>query len=98
MVNEQEFIRLKNRIKELENQVEHLRISRRVLMNLIEKIEKEKRTILSQLEKENKRLQHNNQRYAQWLMKKNRKIVELEAIFKNGTTHMISEELWEKDT
>jgi hypothetical protein len=68
-----------DRIKELEEQVEHLRISRRVLMNLIEKIEKEKRLLLSSLEKENKRLQQNNLKYANWLWNKNRKIIELES-------------------
>lgn len=68
-----------NRIKELEEQVEHLRISRRVLMNLIEKIEREKRLLLSNLEKENKRLQQNNAKYASWLWNKNRKIIELES-------------------
>jgi len=68
-----------NRVKELEEQVEHLRISRRVLMNLIEKIEREKRLLLSSLEKENKRLQQNNAKYANWLWNKNRKIIELES-------------------
>lgn len=76
---EQEIWFLRHRVEELEKQVEHLRVSRRVLMNIIEKIEKEKRVSLSQLEKEVKRLQYNNQRYAQWLMKYNRKIVEMEA-------------------
>jgi len=71
-----------DRIKELEEQVEHLRISRRVLMNLIEKIEKEKRLLLTSLEKENKRLQKNNLKYANWLWNKNRKIIELETKIK----------------
>ncbi|NLW23851.1 MAG: translation initiation factor 2 [Clostridia bacterium] len=70
------------RIKELEQQVEQLRISRRVLMNLIEKVEREKRLLLSNLEKENKRLQQNNFKYAHWLWSKNRKIIELEAKIK----------------
>lgn len=70
---------LLNRIEELEEQVEQLRISRRVLMNLLEKIEREKRLLLSKLEKENKKLQQNNSKYAQWLWSKNRKIIELEA-------------------
>lgn len=74
---EQELWHLRNRVKELEKQVEHLRVSRRVLMNLIEKIEKEKRYLLSQKEKENKRLQINNQRYAYWLMKYNCRMMEL---------------------
>jgi len=73
-----------NRVKELEEQVEHLRISRRVLMNLIEKIEREKRLLLSSLEKENKRLQQNNAKYANWLWNKNRKIIELESKIHQG--------------
>lgn len=76
---EQEIWFLRSRVKELEKQVEHLRISRRVLMNLIEKIEREKRIALSQLEKENKRLQQSNQRYAKWLMKNNIRFVEMQA-------------------
>jgi DNA repair exonuclease SbcCD ATPase subunit len=32
----------KNKIRELEQRVEHLRVSRRVLMNLLEKVEREK--------------------------------------------------------
>ncbi|KJS23413.1 MAG: translation initiation factor 2 [Peptococcaceae bacterium BICA1-8] len=68
-----------SRIKELEEQVEHLRISRRVLMNLIEKIEREKRLLLTRLEKENRRLQQNNAKYANWLWNKNRIIIELES-------------------
>lgn len=76
---EQEIWFLRHRVQELEKQVEHLRVSRRVLMNIIEKIEKEKRVSLSQLEKEVKRLQYNNQRYAQWLMKYNKRYVEMEA-------------------
>lgn len=76
---EQEIWYLRNRVKELEKQIDHLRISRRVLMNLIEKIEREKRTALSQLEKENKRLQINNLRYAQWLMKNNSRLVEMQS-------------------
>ncbi len=66
---EQDVWQLQNRVAELEKQVEHLRISRRVLMNLIEKVEREKRTAVSQLEKENRRLNVNNHRFAQSLMK-----------------------------
>lgn len=80
---EQEIRYLRQRVQDLEKQVEHLRVSRRVLMNIIEKLEKEKRVSLSQLEKEVKRLQYNNQKYAQWLMKYNRRIVEMEAKYNN---------------
>jgi predicted RNase H-like nuclease (RuvC/YqgF family) len=67
---------LRRRIQELEEKIEQLRLSRRVLMNLIEKIEKDKLGFLRRLEKENRKLQLNNYRYAQWLLRKNRQIVE----------------------
>ncbi len=69
---------LESRVKELEDKIEHLRFSRRILMNLIERIEKDKWNLLSKLEKENKKLQYNNSRYAQTLLRKNRQIIEME--------------------
>lgn len=72
-------IYLQRRVKELEEKVEQLRLSRRVLMNLIEKLEKEKTNFQNRLEKENKKLLHSNYRYARWLLCKNRQIVELES-------------------
>ncbi|MGI6066038.1 MAG: translation initiation factor 2 [Bacillota bacterium] len=69
---------MKNRIEELEQRVEHLRVSRRVLMNLVEKLEKEKNCVLTKLEKENRKLQRHNALYAQTLLIKNRRIMELE--------------------
>lgn len=69
---------LRRQVKELEEKVEHLRFSRRVLMNLVEKIEREKSGYLSKLEKENKKLQFNNSKYAKSILVKNRVIMELE--------------------
>lgn len=69
---------LEKRIKDLEQKIEHLRFSRRVLMNLIERIEKDKWELLSKLEKQNKKLQINNSRYAKTLIRKNRQIIEME--------------------
>lgn len=69
---------LKTRIEELEQRVEHLRVSRRVLMNLVEKLEHEKNQMMARLEKENRKLQRNNAMYAQTLLTKNRRIMELE--------------------
>lgn len=69
---------LQKRIQELEEKVEQLRLSRRVLMNLIEKIEKEKSLFVSKLEKENRKLHKDNYRYAQNLLQQNRRIVELQ--------------------
>lgn len=69
---------LQKRVQELEEKVEQLRLSRRVLMNLIEKIEKEKSLFVSKLEKENRKLHKDNYRYAQNLLQQNRRIVELQ--------------------
>ncbi|MHB8156294.1 MAG: translation initiation factor 2 [Desulfocucumaceae bacterium] len=70
---------MRKRLKELEEKVDQLRLSRRVLMNLIEKLEKEKSRFLNRLEKENKKLHLANYRYARSLLCKNRQIVELES-------------------
>jgi predicted RNase H-like nuclease (RuvC/YqgF family) len=77
---------LRERILELEEKVEQLRLSRRVLMNLIEKIEKERVGFLTRLERENRKLQKNNYRYAKSLLHKNRQIVELESKLRNGSS------------
>lgn len=78
-----EYQIMKNRIAELEERIEHLRVSRRVLMNLVEKLENEKNTVLTKLEKENRKLQRNNAVYAQSILVKNRRIVELESAMDN---------------
>ncbi|OAT86767.1 translation initiation factor 2 [Desulfotomaculum copahuensis] len=70
---------LQQRVQELEAKVEQLRLSRRVLMNLIEKMEKEKIYFQTRLEKENRKLHRDNYRYARWLLKKNLRIMELES-------------------
>ncbi|TGE32483.1 translation initiation factor 2 [Desulfosporosinus sp. Sb-LF] len=69
---------LRARIGELEQRVEHLRVSRRVLMNLLEKVEREKVALVYRLEKENVRLQRNNKRFAKWILSKNKEMVELQ--------------------
>ena len=74
-----DIVYLQKRVRELEEKVEQLRLSRKVLMNLIEKMEKEKTSFSSRMEKENKKLLHTNYRYARWLLYKNRQIVELES-------------------
>lgn len=74
---------LQKRIRELEDKVEALRISRRVLMNLIESIETERREQLSNLENRNEKLQKNNCRYARQIMYRNLRINELEKQLNN---------------
>jgi len=70
---------LRRRVKELEEKVMQLRLSRRVLMNLLECLEKEKAHFGARMEKENRKLHRDNYRYARRLLHKNRRIVELEA-------------------
>ncbi|KGK86686.1 translation initiation factor 2 [Desulfosporosinus sp. HMP52] len=78
MNSNEEIKLLKARVGELEQRVEHLRVSRRVLMNLLEKVEREKVALVRNLEKENVRLQRDNKRFAKWIFIKNREIVELQ--------------------
>lgn len=80
---EENILYLQKRVKELEEKIDHLRFSRRVLMNLIEKLEREKGGSLDRLEKENRRLQQNNFKYAKSLLRKNLEIMELESKLKN---------------
>lgn len=74
---EQEIWLLRQRVKDLEKQVDQLRTSRRVLMNLIERMEQDRRVNLNRLEKENKKLQVENWQYAKKLMKYNCYLAEL---------------------
>jgi DNA repair exonuclease SbcCD ATPase subunit len=69
---------LRTRVRELEDKVEALRISRRVLMTLIDSLEKDKKDSVSRLTDENERLQRNNSRYARTIMCRNIRIIELE--------------------
>lgn len=64
-----------DKIDKLKKEIESLRVSRRILMYLVERLEKERQ----QLELENKKLQKNNYRYAQAIVQKNIEIVELQS-------------------
>ncbi len=69
---------LRAKVGELEQRVEHLRVSRRVLMNLLEKVEREKVFLVRKLEKENMRLHRDNTRFAKRIFSKNREIIKLQ--------------------
>lgn len=73
-----DFECLERRIQELEDKLLQLRLSRRVLMLLLERQEQEKTTFFERLERENRRLMRINHQYAQGLLQKNRQIHELE--------------------
>lgn len=70
---------LKSRVRELEDKVDALRISRRVLMNLIDTLEKEKNEQVQKLQCLNEKLQKNNCKYAKAIMYRNVRINELES-------------------
>jgi len=78
LTKEPEVDFLQSRIHDLEEKVDQLRLSRRVLMNLIEKIERERAGAIYRLEKEKKKLKKDNCCYARKLINKNQQIVELQ--------------------
>ncbi|MGI6648284.1 MAG: translation initiation factor 2 [Bacillota bacterium] len=77
---------LLGRIKDLEKKVEHLRISRRVLMSLVTRQEQDKAVQILELLEENRRLRRTNNRFAQTLWLKNQQILELTISEKQGNS------------
>lgn len=67
------------RVRDLEKKLAQVRLSRRVLLHLLERVETDRNVFLSKLEKENRRLQRANVRYARSILKKNQQIVELQS-------------------
>ncbi|WP_258360462.1 translation initiation factor 2 [Moorella sulfitireducens (nom. illeg.)] len=65
---------LYRRIQELESRVEQLRVSRRVLMRLVEKSENEKWEMVNRLRQEKEKLQFRNRRYARVIWEKNKEL------------------------
>ena len=65
-------------IHDLEEKLAALRISRRVLMNLLDNLEKEKCEQLTILENQNVKLKKNNWHYAQTILQQNSRIAKLE--------------------
>lgn len=56
------------KVEELEDKIHQLRVSRRILMNLIENIEREKNVTIGQLSKENRKLKLSNAKYAKKIL------------------------------
>lgn len=73
-----EMAELQARVRILEERVQGLRASRRILMNLLAAQEREKRNRIHRLEAENRRLQQRSHRYAQLVLERNIRIVRLE--------------------
>jgi len=70
-------------IETLERKVAGLRLSRRVLMNLVITQEREKQVRVRRLQEENKRLKEANRRYVKTLWAKNRRIHYLEEMVRS---------------
>ena len=73
-----ELAELRARVRALEEKIQGLRASRRVLMNLITAQEREKRARIARLESENRRLQKSNARFARAAMDSNIRICRLQ--------------------
>ena len=74
-------VTLQSQIQELEEKVAALRVSRRILMNLLDRLEKEKCEQFSILENQNNKLKKSNWQYAQTIMSQNLRIAKLEEKF-----------------
>ncbi|MEW6448065.1 MAG: translation initiation factor 2 [Bacillota bacterium] len=74
-----EVRQLMARVRDLEEKLAQARLSRRVLLHLLERVETDRNVFLSKLEKENRRLQQANARYARSILKKNQQIIELQS-------------------
>lgn len=66
-----------SRIKELEERIEQLRLSRRVMMSLLENVDKERRNEIGKMLVEHKKLKKTNVKYAFDILQKNSKLLEL---------------------
>ena len=74
-------VTLQSQIQELEEKVSAMRVSRRILMNLLDRLEKEKCEQFSILENQNNKLKKSNWQYAQTIMSQNLRIAKLEEKF-----------------
>lgn len=66
---------LNKRIQELEKKIEQLRVSRRVLMRLVEKSEAEKWELVNRLRREKEQLKIRNRYYARAIWQKNKELI-----------------------
>ncbi|HYF76653.1 MAG TPA: translation initiation factor 2 [Symbiobacteriaceae bacterium] len=78
MEHTDEMSQLRQRVRVLEERIQGLRASRRILMNLLAAQEREKRSRIQRLEQENVRLQQRTSRYAREVLDKNIRIIRLQ--------------------
>lgn len=78
MENTDEVSQLRRRVSVLEERIQGLRASRRILMNLLAAQEREKRSRIQRLEQENARLQQRSSRFAREVLDRNIHIIRLQ--------------------
>ncbi|HYF92216.1 MAG TPA: translation initiation factor 2 [Symbiobacteriaceae bacterium] len=84
MDNLDEVSQLRQRVRVLEERIQGLRASRRILMNLLAAQEREKRSRIQRLEQENVRLQQRSSRFAREVLDKNIRIIRLQESLRTG--------------
>lgn len=86
-MEQNELQELRSRVRLLEERLQGLRTSRRILMNLVAAQEREKRGLIQRLEAENGRLQRQSARYAKAVLERNIRIVRLEETLRQAHDH-----------
>ena len=76
----EEHRRSQERIKQLQDNIYSLRMSRRVLMSLLEQVQTNQQEEIERLRKQNARLTKQNQGFAGRLWEQNRRLCELERV------------------
>ena len=74
----EELLRSREHIRELQDNIFSLRMSRRILMSLLEQVQATQQEEIGRLLKQNASLQKQNRNYAGRLMEQNRRILALE--------------------
>lgn len=91
-MDEREYIAyLEAQVKFLEERIRDLRLGRRVLMNLLETQEREKRQSLQRLTGEKKKLLRQTRQYAREVLARNLRIRELEQSLASARTGLVTE-------
>lgn len=78
MEHEDDLTVLRQRVRILEERIQGLRASRRILMNLLTAQEREKRSRIQRLEQEVFRLQQRNSRFARQVLDRNIQVIRLQ--------------------
>lgn len=79
-----EDLKYEEKIRELQTNISSLRMSRRILMSLLESVQNEHKKDQKKLLEENKKLKRSNHNFAGLLWEKNKRIRELENILQQA--------------